>query len=250
MKRYEKIFEDLKKDLNLIDPKLRELYQTYFFEHKNRYKSDLQIIEQYYTTGDILEIGSVPCHLTYCLKILGYPVIGLDLAPKRAENFIKKHNLIVIKCDIENEKIPFDDNRFDFIIFNEIFEHLRIDPISTLKEVNRVLKPSGTMILTTPNLYSLGKIILFILGRGFNNPYKEFEKLHTLGHMGHIREYSTKEVKQFLENTNFGVIDVKYKFYNESINRKIILNLFYHLIPMWRPFQVIISKKKNLEDAH
>lgn len=245
MRNYNKILEGLEEDLNLMEFKSRELNLDYFSIHKNRYKNDLEIIEYYYKKGKILEIGSFPCHLTYCVKRLGYPVIGLDINPKRVENFIKRHNLIVKECNIENEKIPFNDNSFDLIIFSEIFEHLRIDPISTLKEINRIVRPGGIMMLTTPNLYSLGKIILFNLGKGFNNPYKEFEKLHTVGHMGHIREYSTKEIKQFLENTGFKVVKVKYKVYNKS-HRKIvgpILDLCYRIIPKWRPFQIIISKK-------
>ena len=66
----------------------------------------------------------------------------MDINPDRSKHFIEKYNLDVKKCDIENEKIPFENDWFDFILFNEIFEHLRIDPIYTLREVNRVLKPS------------------------------------------------------------------------------------------------------------
>ena len=240
-KNYDKLFKVIEKELNMIDPNLREWNFNYFSAHKNRYASDLEIIESYYTKGEILEVGSVPCHLTYCLKKLGYPVIGLDLNPNRVKSFIEKHNLTVIKCDIEKDKLPFEANKFGLIIFNEVFEHLRIDPIFTLKELNRVLKPGGIMILTTPNLYFLGKIIRFLIGRGFNDAYTEFKKLHTLGHMGHIREYSTKEVKQFLENTGFKVIKIEYKIYNKT---KIpFLGLACRIIPKWRPFQVIISKK-------
>ena len=246
MKKYDQILEELRNILTLIESELKELHLDYFLLHRNRYKSDLEIIKDYYRKGKILEIGSFPCHLTYCLTKLGYPVIGIDINPERIKNFIEKHNLTVKKCDIEKERIPFDNNRFDFVIFNEVFEHLRIDPISTLKEINRVMKPAGIMVLSTPNLYSLRNIVLFNIGRGFNNAYREFEKLHTIGHMGHIREYSTREIKQFLENTGFEIVEVKYKVYNRT-NKKIIgpiLDLCYFIISKWRPFQIIISKKR------
>ena len=240
-----KLLAEVEKDLDLISPELREWNISYFYGAKNRYISDLKIIESYYKDGKILEAGSVPCHLTYCLKKMGYPVIGIDIDPKRSEQFIEKHNLEIKKCDIEKDKLPFKNNTFDFIIFNEIFEHLRIDPISTMREINRILKVGGILMLATPNLYSLPKIIMFNLGRGFNNPYFEFEKLHKLGHMGHIREYSTKEVKQFLKNTGFQIIDVKYKSYNKINRRSIgpIINLIFKIIPRLNMFQIVISKK-------
>ena len=253
MKSYIEVFEELKRDLYLIQPTLREMNLLYFNSHKNRYLSDLEIIEHYHETGRILEFGSFPFHLTYCLKKLGYDIVGLDINPIRAEEFINKHNLVVKKCDFEIEKVPFEDNSINLIVFNEIFEHLRIDPIKTLKEVNRVMKPGAIMILTTPNLYSIERIISFNVGKGFNIPYDEFKKLHTIGHMGHIREYSTNEVRQFLENADFRVIDVMYKIYdkrykdNNKINGKLIahllLDLGYQILPKLRPSQVIISKK-------
>ncbi|MFO8016853.1 MAG: methyltransferase domain-containing protein [Candidatus Woesearchaeota archaeon] len=141
--------------------------------------------------------------------------------------------------------MPFKSNTFDFIIFSEIFEHLRIDLISAMREINRVLKPKGILMLTTPNLYSLPKIIMFNLGRGFNNPYHEFEKLNRLGHMGHIREYSTREVKQFLNNTGFRALETKYESYDKVNKRFIgpIINFIPKIISRLRSHQIIISEK-------
>lgn len=268
MEDYNKILTEIRGDLKLVDSKLKEWNLNYFLAQKNRYISDLQFFKRYYKCGEVLEVGSLPCHFTALLKRLGYSVIGLDLNPNRAKEFIEKYNLTVIECDVENDKIPFENNIFGFIIFNEIFEHLRIDPISTLKELHRVLNRDGIMMLTTPNLYSLVKIIAFLSGRGFNDPYEEFEKLHTLGHVGHIREYSTREVKKFLGNTGFKIVDVKYRKY--EIDRKFIktviekevglakaklagspltildlgLDLCYKINPRWLPMQMIICKKE------
>ena len=240
MEKYDKVIEDLEDALFVVYNK----HSPYLSDHKNRFKSDLQIIENCYTGGEILEIGSLPCHMNYCLKKLGYPVIGLDLNPERSAGFIGYCGLNIVKCDIEKERFPFDDGRFDLILFNEVFEHLRIDPIFTLREINRVAKQGGSLMLTTPNLYSLENIASFCQGRGLAiNPYKEFEKLHTVGHMGHIREYSTREVREFLDNTGFQVINVKYRAHNKS-RKGGLVNLCYGLIPLLRPYQVLISRKK------
>jgi len=246
-----KLLDELETELDSIDPKLREWNQNYFRNHKNRYIGDLKIIDKWYEGGKILEVGSVSCHLTYCLKTLGYPVIGLDIRPDRLKKFIERHKLTVIKCDVENEQIPFEQNSFDFILFNEIFEHLRIDPIFTLNEMNRVLKSGKIFMLTTPNLYSLSNIVSFFLGRSINDAYEEFEKLHTLGHIGHIREYSTREIKRFLEHAGFEIMEIRYRRYGADLYEPVvrpalyILYLFYLINPRWYPMQTIICKKKE-----
>ena len=240
--KHEQILEELESD-----PGLRG--RDYFYVHRNRYKSDLKNVERRYKGGKVLEIGAYPLHMTYCLKRLGLQAISLDIDPRRGEEFIHKHDLVVKRCNIETEPLPFDDNTIDLLLLHEIFEHLRINPIATLRELNRVLKPNGTMILTTPNLYALHTIILFLIGQGLYKPYREFSKLYDVGHMGHIREYSTKEMKIFLTNTGFKIIDVRYahyKGYFRTGNKA--LDMFIHFCfrsapPFWRPFQVIISKK-------
>jgi SAM-dependent methyltransferase len=53
-------------------------------------------------------------------------------------------------CSLES--IPVEDCRFDFILFNQVMEHLP-DPKSVLAELNRVLKPAGKMIYSGPFFY-------------------------------------------------------------------------------------------------
>ncbi|WP_322513018.1 class I SAM-dependent methyltransferase, partial [Chloroflexus sp.] len=48
-------------------------------------------------------------------------------------------------CDLKS--IPVEDNRFDFIVFNQVMEHLP-EPKLVLNELYRVLKPGGKMIYT------------------------------------------------------------------------------------------------------
>jgi SAM-dependent methyltransferase len=53
-------------------------------------------------------------------------------------------------CDLK--EIPVEDARFDYIIFNQVMEHLP-EPKAVLIEIHRVLKPNGKMIFSAPLFY-------------------------------------------------------------------------------------------------
>jgi SAM-dependent methyltransferase len=59
-------------------------------------------------------------------------------------------------CDL-NLALPFEKNSFDTIIFSDVLEHLS-EPKFTLQEINRILKPSGVLIMNYPFLYGLHEV--------------------------------------------------------------------------------------------
>jgi len=160
-------------------------------------------------------------------------------------SYVTNHKLRidVIKCDIESERLPFADNSFDTVVFNEIFEHLRINPVFTLSEVLRVIKPGGHMMLSSPNLRSLYGLVNFLIkNRAYScsgNIYAEYQKLEKPGHMGHVREYTTKEVIEFLENIGFAVTTIIYRGSFNTNFKQIVARLF----PNVRPFVSYVAIK-------
>ena len=84
--------------------------------------------------------------MTAALTALEYRVSGLDIKPERFARAIATLGLDVARCDVETEVVPFEAETFDALLFNELFEHLRIDPVFTLGEAHRVLKPGGTFM--------------------------------------------------------------------------------------------------------
>lgn len=227
-----------------MDPRLRRWFGDYLHEAAARYRDDLELVRQYHPGGPLLEVGAMPCHFTFCLQRLGMPVVAVDLAPERLAGFIHRHGLTVLPCDIEREPLPLHGERFDLILFNEVFEHLRLDPLLALRHLRQTLAPRGILILTTPNLYSLRTTLSFLAGRGFNNPLVEWQKEQWLGHAGHVREYSTREMRRLLEASGFTVRRVTYRSRRPTPWRKggRLLDAGRALVPRWRESQVVIAE--------
>jgi SAM-dependent methyltransferase len=99
---------------------------------------------------------------------------------------------------VESEPFPFPDGVFDVVLFCEIIEHLQLDPAAVLKEINRVLKPGGTLILTTPNVSRLENVAKMIAGVNIYDPYSAY------GAYGrHNREYNKNDLYLLLSYCGF-----------------------------------------------
>jgi SAM-dependent methyltransferase len=53
-------------------------------------------------------------------------------------------------CDLT--QIPVGDDQFDAVVCNQVLEHVR-DPVAVLREIRRVLRPSGRLIYSAPLFY-------------------------------------------------------------------------------------------------
>ena len=74
-------------------------------------------------------------------------VCGVDAAPEMVERARKKGDGLDIEFHLAvAERLPFPDGQFDVVLNTFFLHHLPIDIRGTaLKEMNRVLKPSGRM---------------------------------------------------------------------------------------------------------
>ncbi len=98
----------------------------------------------------------------------------------------------------EEDDFPYPDETFDVVVFAEIIEHLLNDPCRVLREIHRVLKPNGKIILTTPNVARLENVARLIAGENIYDPYSGY------GAYGrHNREYTRHELVQLLQFEGF-----------------------------------------------
>lgn len=106
------------------------------------------------------------------------------------------------RFDLEGP-FPYPDGAFDFVIFTEVLEHIARDPMLTLSEINRITKPRGWIVVSTPNCAS-AKSILKILRGGNPNVYPVYTKQPSNDR--HNREYAPWEVRELLHCCGYDVV--------------------------------------------
>jgi ubiquinone/menaquinone biosynthesis C-methylase UbiE len=105
------------------------------------------------------------------------------------------HGLPIVIGDIYALALP--ENSIDAIVFLEVVEHLE-NPGAALKEIHRVLKPNGKLLMTFPNdtVYWWARMITF----------KFREARYDLGHK---KQYRPGEMACVLEKAGFAVFSIK-----------------------------------------
>lgn len=244
------IIDEVAARLEPDDASLAGWLRTYHQRHRARLAADLELLDRRVEPGArILEYGAIPLLMTGALARRGYVVHAVDVAPERFAAAIDTLGLEVVRCDVETEPVPFEGASFDAVLFNEIFEHLRIDPLFTLSEIRRVLRPSGRLFLSTPNLRSfrgLRNLILHNQGHAVSGGvYEQYDKLRTLGHMGHVREYTTREVTELLERLGFHVDELIYR----GGHGRGVVGLAERIMPSMRPFFSLVATRPIEDDA-
>ena len=109
--------------------------------------------------------------------------------------------------DAEKDPFPYSGGCFSTVLCCELIEHLFHDPMHMMSEVNRILKPGGHLVVTTPNLASLRAVSAILQGyhpgffHAYIRPAAEGET-----DARHNREYTPLEIHRLLENSGFEIV--------------------------------------------
>jgi len=139
---------------------------------------------------------------------------GVDIS-QSAVKMAKEAGIDAYEVDVSSQSLPFQDEYFDIVYMGDVIEHLT-DPDHAIKEVTRVLKQNGFLVLSTPNLaYWLNRLLLLF---GRQPLFSEVSTAKTFGRgprsynflpVGHLRLFTYKALKEFLTYYRFNIVKVK-----------------------------------------
>ncbi|MDA8857975.1 methyltransferase domain-containing protein [Flavobacteriales bacterium] len=214
-----------------LDPSENVMYQR----HLIAYKEAAKIV-----SGTVLEVGSGEGYGIMELAPITEKYIAVDKYDTHISDKLNEENDITfIKTEVPPLK-GIDNDSVDFVVTFQVIEHIQNDELF-LKEINRVLKPGGKLIMTTPNI----KMSLT------RNPW-------------HIREYNLQQMGNIVKSV-FEKFELKGIFGNEKvmdyyqknkesvakITRWDILNMQYW-VPGWLlriPYDILNRfNRQNLQD--
>ena len=163
-----------------------------------------------------VNVGGAPYIFDHAYKCLnpGADLVTIDIDPSRHQDVIDQLGIKTVKANVETDLEMFSRVVADakLVVMCEIFEHMRIDLFGTFSTLFESLKPNAVIYLTTPNLYFLPRIRRYLLeGRSGPPVTSEWKKLADLGHMGHVREYTRNELREFFEDIGFTLRECHYR---------------------------------------
>ena len=120
-------------------------------KHELRYSMVTRLaVEHTPRGGTVLDVGCASALvLDRVHAVRASRGIGFDLAPYGVRQRQRRPNPPLLAQAVA-EEIPLRDATVDVVIFSEVIEHL-VDAYAGLREVSRVTRPGGIMILTTNN---------------------------------------------------------------------------------------------------
>lgn len=126
-------------------------------------------------------------------------------------------------------KIPAKDNFFDLVVMFDVIEHLpRGTEMIILKEIKRVLKPGGTLAVSTELSFWLSKI------------------MDPAWYFGH-RHYKEKQLKKMLKETGFKIDKIEKKGGFFEMLSTILLYIFKWVFRREAPFKKFLEQKRDKE---
>ncbi len=207
-----------------IDPIVFETWlspegREYGAKHVSRFIHTLQITPPGDPSKSILEMGAYMQMTPALQHTLGYGTVRgcyYGELGRVDHKHITSDTGVEFECEVdhfnaEKDIFPYPDGSFDTVMCCELLEHLVEDPMFMMGEINRILKPGGHLVLTTPNIGSRRSISAILLGYhpAFFPAYIRPRKADEEAEARHNREYVPMEIQHLLTDSGFDLVTLE-----------------------------------------
>ena len=176
------------------------IFESAHSGYQEIYTEVLKLTKGY--SGRYLDLGAGQGKLTERLIEQGHrDVYACDKHPE----YFRVNGLSCQHCDLNYEALPFADNFFDVVTCTEVIEHIE-NPRHLLREIHRVLKTKGRVIISTPNSLSLRGRLSFLF-RGYSSYLK---KLECEEESAHITMITRVDLLRIFRELGFGLVRIIY----------------------------------------
>lgn len=195
-----------------------ELTRTYTGDAFGRFLHTLELTPRP-LAGSILEIGAGPYLFHVLLRavfpkatVVGSNFFDHDIFSTRIGSVLQRLHSPRLGETLEFDyptfnletvhPYPYPAGSFDVVYFCETLEHLVVNPLRVFREIRRILRPGGHLVVTLPNALRLTNVAAMLAGRNFYDLYCVGNGVHGR----HNREFSLPEVRGLLEGDGFEVV--------------------------------------------
>ncbi len=215
----------------------------YYPRYQSRYRFLLRKFSKIAPTESVqvLDVGGGQLALL-CKVLWNGHAVAVDIGGEHLD-YLSESGVETRNWNLCNEPSPYE-NRFDYIFFSEVIEHLPIPGHLVLEKLRSALKENGVIICSTPNLYRPRNVIYLLFGKQI------FDNFHypTDHGLGHIIEYSDKHLSWQFARAGFTEAELEFVQMHHVPNKWFHKVLYFlgsiaFLLPRWRDNIVITSKK-------
>jgi SAM-dependent methyltransferase len=149
----------------------------------------------------LLDFGSGPCDKTAVLSLLGYECSASDDlgddwhgVPGHREKIAAFAAATGVDFRPAGAgRTPFQGERFDMVMLNDVLEHLHDSPRELLHDLLDLLGPGGRLLVTVPNAVAARKRLAVLRGRTNLPPFASYYWSQGPWR-GHVREYTRDDL--------------------------------------------------------
>ena len=146
-------------------------------------------------------------------KFPQFQIMGVDNDPEKIK-ICRQHRLPVTLGNITH--LPIKSGTFDCALLIEVIEHLSSKQVNqAIKEVRRLLKPGGRLIILFPNdrNFKIGRLLTLKFKEAFYN-------------YGHLRQWSPTEAQKTFHQAGFRIIafrSLPFNFWPLSLHHLLVM---------------------------